>query len=246
MYERHLFGKDFQRTFYLVLDGEPIKLPSQTPTIYIFSSAPTRDEAQAGTGAVETITSWNQDAASPYGCTYTVSAIDDPSPDEATPEPAWYWAAISYVAETSEQTQTAIQAFLLERGATPATLPHITPADLIDVYPAINDYLEDEELRAQIAVALSLMITELEAKGIEWGKLGDLHKLKLALAFRAIALSSFSQVKEEGDKFHLRYIEFTRLYSTVMEAIRLPYDKDGNGKPEQVVEAKRSYAILDT
>lgn len=246
MYERHLFGKDFQRTFHLVLGGEPVKLPSQTPTIYIFSAAPSRDEAQAGTGAVETITSWNQDAVSPYGCTYTVAAIDDPSPDAATPDPVWYWAAINYVTEAAEQTQTAIQAFLLERGSAPATLPKIIPADLVDVYPAIDDYLDDQELEAQITVALSLMVTDLEAKGLEWGKLGDLHKLKLALAFKAIALSSFSQVKEEGDKFHLRYLEFTRMYSAMMEAISLPYDKDGDGKPEQVVQAKRSYAILDT
>lgn len=246
MHDRYLYGKDFTRSFIVEEDNEPFKLPSQTPTIYIFTEKPTRDEAQAGTGAVQTISSWNQNAATPYACLYAVSAIVDPDPDAADDNEQWYWEAVNYITKTGGQTQTAIRGFVLSRGFQPSNLPEVAPEDLAAVYPAISEYIPSDQLRAMIASCLEDVIMDLETKGIEWGRLSDKRRLHRALAFKSIAEASFSQVKGEGDKFHLRYTEFTKKYASAMTAVNLPYDADGDSSPELIEKPRKGYAILDT
>lgn len=246
MSDRYLYGKDFQREFIAMEDNKPFKLPSQTPTIYIFSTQPTRDIAQAGTGAAQTISTWNQDSASPYPCRYTVTAIDDPAPDDASPNSLWYWEAINYITKTAGQAQTSIRAFLLERGFQPSALPTVKPEDLADVYPAIADYLTTDQQRAMIENCLGEMIQELESRGIEYGRYHDQRKLKLALTYKVIAEGSLSQVKTPEDKFDYRYKVFSQKYIQNMQSLKLPYDGDGDGKPEVIERPRTNYWILDT
>lgn len=245
MHDQYLFGKDFTRSFFALEDGKPVNLPTQTPAIYIFTAEPSRADAAAGTGAAATISSWTEGTASPYANIYTVTGIADPDAS-GTVDQRWYWEAINYITKTAGVVQTKIRAFKLVRAEAPSTYPSLTSADLTGVYPAISSYLSESELETMIANCTEEMIFELEANGLEFGKFSDLKKLRLPLAFKCIAESSFSQFKVQDDKFYLRWQRYNEKYSNLLKLITLPYDADGDGQAENEEKPQRNYRILDT
>lgn len=244
MTNSYVFGKTIKRRFYPQINGEPIQLPSQTPTIYIFDSEPTREAAIAGTGAIDTVATWAQATVSPFECTYDIAAIDDPDPDSNT-ENAVYWEAIKFIGQTSEQTQTVVRAFILERIEGNEAEPGTTAGDILAVYPAIEAYLTPEQLGAHLRLAQDELKIDLEALGLKWGRLRDLNKLKLALAWKSIQLSAESQIKNADDKFDKRADLYREKYERALKNISLPYDSDGDGKAE-VTSAPQSSSFLVT
>lgn len=246
MFDRYLFNKDITRQFIALEDDRPFKLPTQNPTIYVYTQKPSLTEAAAGTGAVAAaVTSWNQSSVDPYPNTYTLTAIADPASTSDVPSRV-YWESITYITKTAGTSITHLRSFIVERADTKSGYPSITGEDLAEIYPAITSYLNSSELAAMIANNLEELIIDLEARGLDWGKLGDLRKLRLALAYKCIAESCLSEVKQEGDRFDYRYNKFLEKYNAALKAVQLPYDEDGDGKAEAVVQAKRGYWILDT
>jgi hypothetical protein len=245
MHDKYLFGKDFQRSFIALEDNRPVNLPTQTPTIYIFDEKPSREDAASGTGAVATVSAWNEGTVSPYPNVYTVTGINDPDADSDVSE-YWYWEAINYITKTAGTVQTKVRAFKLVRAGAPSTLPSLTSADLQEVYPELRKYLSDDELAAVIENCTEQLIIDLEAGGLQFEKFSDLKKLRLPLAFKCIAESSLSQFKVENDRFFLRYQMFNEKYSNLLKQITLPYDEDGDGQAEKEEKPKRSYQVYDT
>lgn len=241
---RYLFGKDITRSFFPEENGAPIQLPTQTPTIYIFSTEPSRSNAATGTGKLgSAITTWTQSTASPYGCTYTIPAIADPS-STGTTNGAWYWEAINHVTKSSGTSQVTIRSFFLELTRGNEATPGTTVQDVIDNYPAITSYLTDDQISEFIDSAFFELRTDLEAKGAEIALTSQLQKTKLALAYKTISLASYSQFKEDNDKFIIRGNLFETKYRELMEKIVLPYDLDKDGQPETTVTPSSSYLII--
>lgn len=243
MTNTYVFGKSIQRRFYAQQANEPLQLPSQNPTIYIFDSQPTRDAAILGTGAIETITSWTQATVTPFECTYTIAAIDDPDPDSET-QSAVYWEALKFIAATSEQTQTVIRAFVVERIEGTEAEPGTTAADLLAVYPALSAYLSPEQIGKHIALAQDELKMDLEIQGLKWGRIRELNKYKLILAWKAIQLSSESQIREPNDKFDSRSQLYRDKYDRAIKNLSLPYDTNGDGKPEAVGPTRTPYFLV--
>ena len=167
---KYVYGKSFSRTFYPMQDSSPVQLPSQSPTIYIFRDYPSISAAQDGTGAVATISSWTQATVTPFGCTYTVAAINNPDIDSLIP--VWtYYEAINFVATAAGQVQTVIRAFELGTVEELESLPGTTIQDLKDVYPAIASYFDDTKLAAFITGAEQELKIDLEAQGFKYPKI---------------------------------------------------------------------------
>lgn len=239
---KYIFGKDIVRNFYPLENNQPINLPTQTPHIYLFDTYPSLAAAAAGTSALQSLTTWSSQEADPYARTYTFTAINDPSPTSAT-NYKQYWEAINYVPKTGVTIAPLIRSIWLYRAEANETVPGTTAQDLKDIYPGITAYLTDAQLQDMLSIALEEMKLDFEASGLEWARIYDLYKTKLALAFKTIALANLSQIRESNDKFQIRYKEFEDKYARAVTSLKLPYDYQGDGDAGAPREVKRSYYI---
>ena len=236
------FGRDIERKLYPEENGRNIALPTQDPTIYLFSAQPSLADALVGTGAIQTITTWNQRALRPFECTYTISAIDDPTPTSATPTTT-YWEALIFKLTTGEQDQCIIRAFDLGRTFGAPEQPSVSTADLYDIYPAITAYATEAQLTKHIATAEKELRKDLKNNGFEWSRIGNLADLHLALAYKAISMVAFSQIVELNDKFDIRHKKFESDYQSQLNTIILRVDVDGDGIYETTEAASIPFVI---
>jgi hypothetical protein len=238
----YIFGKDISRKFYPLSNDEPYQIPTQTPTIYIFESQPNLEDARDGGGAVATISSWSQNASSPYDCTYTISAIDDPTPESLIPQRTYY-EAINYIAQTSEQIQTVVRSFEIERASGSSAVVGVTYTDLVEVYPAITAYASANQLGSIIGIATDEIELKLKGKGVRWSDIQNVNELKRAVAYRSIQLLSESQFSESNDKFVTRREIYKEKFEESMADTVLYVDIDKDGVPDQIKTGKPGYVI---
>jgi hypothetical protein len=241
---KYVYGKSFSRMFYAVQDGFPLALPSQTPAIYVFRNYPSVSDAKNGTGSVATASAWTQSSTSPYGNTYIVPAIDNPDTTNLLP-PEWtYYEAINFVTTSSGQTQTIIRSFELQIPENFDSLPGTTYTDLQNVYPSITSYFTAGQLTTFITDAETELKIELEGKGLKYWQHRDLFKVKLALAYKAIANACLANFKDVGDRFYKRYEVYAEKYSALMAQIDLPVDVNKDGVNDGAVQAKPSFVFV--
>lgn len=241
---RYLFGKSFTRVFYAGNDGTAVQLPVQMPTIYIFDEQPTRQEAEAGTGAIQTITSWTQSSTTPFGNSYTVAAINDPDTTSSTVERV-YWEAIRYTLEASEQVQTTIRSFEVRRAFGPDALPGTTVAQLKEVYPSISAYFSDAQLADFLETATTELLNYFHKKKLIWEHVDSLERLQLPLAYRTILVGLRTLVITQGDRHSERYRLFKEAHDEFMEGLALPYDTNQDGVSDAYVEQQATeYRVL--
>lgn len=239
-----VFGKAFTRKF-IPHDGENyLVLPTQTPHIYIYDSQPDYAAASAGTGAVQTISTWSQYTTEPE-VTYSVSAIEDPDPSSTISERE-YWEAINYILETSGEIQTKIRMFTISRAGALDDSPNATREDIKALVPQITSYIQsDAELDSYLAIAEDLLKIHYEGKGYKWSQLSNLQSLKYAVAFKAIILHSTAQLtKPNGDKFAARIQTFKELLGEITANVMLDVDTNNDGKPDEQVEAQPQAAVI--
>lgn len=227
----HGFGKNFDRRFIPRENDRPVNLPSQNPTIYIFRDQPSREQARNGTSAIQTISAWVEKDAPPYARIYEVSAIEDPNPNDQT-EYEEYWEAINFVAKASGQVQTFIRMMRIERIESADSVPGTTRETLQEVYPAIKNYLSDDQMDDMIVAAEAELQTFFEGRDIKWSRVYGMYKFKLAVAYKAIALSALSQFREDGDRHHKRWGIYEGKCDSQLKQIAIRYDKNGDGNAE--------------
>jgi len=227
-----IFGKDFIRLFFPELDGEGLNLYSQSPTIYIFDAQPTRTDAAAGTGADSTISSWTEQDTAPFARFYTVPAIDDPEPTSTT-NSRTYWEAINFRYAAAEQIQTLVRAFEIERVTALDDLLIASKNELKGYFPGLSNYVDDNDLDEYLVLATDKVKNDIQKKGLDWYKLREHSRLKLALIYKTIALSQLGQIREVNDRFKFRFDQFEKWYTEEMAALVLPYDSDGDGLAEE-------------
>lgn len=234
MSTKYFWGKGFTRSYFPVQNDLPIQLPTQTPAIYLFSTEPTRAAAAAGTGAVQSIGAWKVAAFPPYEVQYTFTDVADPDPTGSDTE-GTYYEAINFILEAGGQTQTVVRTLTLCRSTGGYDDPGTKTVDLAAIYPAIVDYYTLEQMNDHITIAQEEFRIDLAARGWEWSSLGELRNAKYLIAYKALANLCFSQVKEEGDRFFIKYNEFNVKYETLKNALPLKADKDNDGEHETTV-----------
>lgn len=229
------FGQDIKYYFYPQVDNVTAAgIPSQNPTIYIFTDAnkPTRDAARNGTNKLgSTITSWTQEGA---GYCFTIPAVSDPDPTGQMNERI-YWVAINFILKTAGQTQTVVKALSMERVQAQEKVLTVTLNDLQALFPSIRDYINDAELNAMVEAAINDVKATLLNKGFQWAQIQRPDRLKTAVVFLSLAQAMLSQRKEINDNFDLNFQEFKALYQSAMNGLKLEYDenKDGEATPEE-------------
>lgn len=239
---KYVFGKSIRREFIPYENGEPFDLPTQTPTIYLFSAQPTVAEALAGTSAISshTLSSWVESHGKPYQRTYTFPAINS-----ADNESLEFWEAIKYVLTGSGTSHVTIRYFEVGATEAPDSYPHVSRSDIIGIFPAITAYLTEVQLNTFIEAAQVSIKTDVEARGFRWERLYRQEKLRLAINYRTISLAELSQVKEQGDRHFIRYQEFETKTQAVLESLSLPYDADGDSIPEGVMAVQpQSWRVI--
>lgn len=229
------FGQDIKYYFYPQVDNATAAgIPSQSPTIYVFtdSNKPTRSAAIAGTGKLgSAITSWTQEGGGYY---FTIPAISDPDPS-GTDDERVYWIAINFILKTAGQTQTVLKALPLERIQAQEKVLAVTINDIQALFPAVRDYVNDAELNAMIAASIADVKATLLNKGFQWAQIQRPDRLKTAVIFLSLSQVMLSQRKQVNDNFDLNFVEYKALYQSAMNGLKLEYDenKDGEATPEE-------------
>ncbi|MCA9811715.1 MAG: hypothetical protein KC483_02510 [Nitrosarchaeum sp.] len=237
------FGAPFTFDYYPQVDGEAINPPAQTPTIYIFDTKPTNDQAQNNTGslAIETITSWTE-ATDNYR-PFSVSAIDDP--DDGTKSKVYY-AAINYVAVTGGSATLDIEEFKLVRpeGHTEAAAPTVADlkeydSNLATYWPTdsvIQDYIDKAELKVK---------RKLEGKKIKWQLIENPGVLTESIAYKALADMWHRKKFEDGDRFDSWRLEYLESFNDSFASLVFEYDSNENDtiEPEEEEESNSTFVF---
>lgn len=226
------FGKDIVYTFYPLVDGKPVVLPTQNPTIYVFtdSNKPTQDQAQNGTNALgSAITSWS---AKGNGFDFTIPAILDPDPD-STQDRRTYFLGINFILQSAGQIQTIIRALDLQRVEAHHKKIDVIPSDVISYFPQIESYVSMQQLQRFITLSIEEIKVELQQKGYEWAQIYRPDRLQLAVIFKCMMYAMVSQRKTPGDQFDLNFDLYKETYSNLIQGVRLEYDTDRDGEPQE-------------
>ncbi len=226
------FGKSFTYQFFPLADDLPVEgLPSQTPSIYVFtdSSKPDYTAAAAGTGALATISAWTANQFGGYDI--TIPAIDDPEPTGGLIKRT-YWIAINFILASSEQSQCVIRALEMERVLGHHKRVTVTDADLKSFWPAIESYCTTVELNAMIELSRAAIREELRNKGYEWATIYRPDRLYHACVYKCLDLACLSQLQQQGDKFDKLHDQFSGFYKQTMAGLKVEVDANKDGAPE--------------
>lgn len=238
---RYLYGKANTIQISLIDSDKTELVPSSdSPTIYLFNSQPSRQAAAAGTGSIQTISSWT---GAGTDRAITITAIADPEPTSATRYKEYY-LAINFTLANSGQVQTLIEQIVFERVLAQADNLALNAQDAKAIYPTIGSYLSDALINNFLTGAIDDTKTELQGKGIDWVTVKNPKDFKRAIIFKAIADASLSQIQEDNDKFSKRYDIYSTRANKLLGIITAVVDADNDGTPEQETKSKPSYYIM--
>lgn len=244
---KYQFGKSVEREFYPVRDVGGISVPyalySTTANIYLFEDAPTRDAAISGTGALANGLAWSVGSVTPYACTYSFDAITDPEPGSDT-NSRQFWESLNITLETGEQIQSLVRSFYVERPIGLPEVPGTSVESIKDIFPSITAYLSDEEIGDHVSIAEQQVKLELLTNNVRWANVVNLSILKLAIGYKAVVMSSISQIRAQGDRHDRRVQIFTDMYKSVMAGLKLYQDTNQDGNVDTVTSARPTHFII--
>lgn len=235
------FGSAFTFPYYPKVAGEAIDPVAQSPTIYIFDSKPTDDNARNNTdsSAVETISSWTETSTNYRP--FTVAAIADPADGSLTER---YWAAINYIIATSGSSTLDIQVFRLSRpdGHTANIRPTVKQIKNED--KTLKDHFSDVEINAAIGLAENRVKITLDNKGMPIERVENPEDVTTLVKYRAIADLWLDEIAEAEDRFHVKFRVWEKLFEDLKDGIKLDVDVDGDddispGEEQQSIQANR-------
>ena len=233
-YELFILEGDDQEG-YVSLNGV-----TDTPTIYVFDSKPTREQARNGTGLtpLQTIVFWSnvtKDSTTATGKQFTITAISDPDPTSSKNRYT-YWLGINFPLIDSGQVQTIVRALPMQR----ADLHHepvgVTKADLEEIFSTIDAIASTAEQESKIQVAVENVKQDLEADGFEWAQIWEPDDLNKIVAYRALSMIMVEKIADTGDKWETRYREYKKQSSDFLDGLKLKYIADQGGTEPQSKE----------
>lgn len=238
-----IYGKTISRSFIADDGSQYLRLPTQTPTIYLFpyGTIPSRAQAAAGTGAIQTISAWTQSGASEE-LTYSYAPVIDPDTagNMASRE---YWEAVNYVLDIGGQVQTKLRMLIISRAEVIESIPGLSAEDIIGIWPSVVSYTTSAQLANFLPLAEAEMRQEIGLA--KWSRLSKLVDAKICLAYKAIEMMAASQVvKGNADKFVWMVEYFGEKYTKAISKIDFPLDADGDGQPEEILQASQPVVII--
>ncbi len=236
------FGRAIAYTFYPVADEAPVdKIPTQTATLYVFTSKPSRAVALAGTGAQQTATAtWTANANS---CSFTIVAINDPNTgnDVLSVE---YWVAVNFILEAAGQTQTVIRSLELEKVRAHDRIVGITEKDLTNIYPSATTYASGAQIVALIAAVKAELQSKLKDQGYQWAQIHRPDRFNTVVTYMALAKIVSGQIQRAGDHFDRLYEEWKDIHKSLIASLVFEYDTYSAGHAEVKTNMGRFARLL--
>jgi hypothetical protein len=229
------FGADIKYKFYPIKDeissDDAFDITQfANPVIFVFNEKPSRADAQAGTGNIQSITSWTN-TEDGRGKQFTISAIDDPDISSENKNYS-YWLAINFELQASEQTQTVMRMLPIKRLTAHHSTAMPTVEDLEAIHPNITEYFLDHVIDAALVSALQITKLRLKANGWDYASIWNPDELRLAVGYKALAELSLSQIAG-GGSWSDKYKEYKATYETLLKEIEFLIDKDKDGEPDK-------------
>lgn len=232
------FGIDITYKFYPLKDEistdvwhETISLVD-SPTIYVFTDKPDRTQAQAGTNAIATISSWSN-TPDGRGKQFTIPAIDDPYPT-ASKDAYQYYVAVNFTLQTGEQTQTVIRLLPIRRVVAHHSTSKPEIQDLEALHPEIRSFFTDSQIESTIQTAEYMTKGSLKVNGYDYLSIWNPDELKTLNTYRALALLCLSQI-ESGGAWQEKYNEYKAIAENMLNSVSVLIDIDKEGTPEKEV-----------
>jgi len=236
MISRYYFGKDLSVKYTYPEAAEPVG----NPTIYLFRDMPGREAARAGTGALQTVSTWADDDEVPNTKSFTVAAFNDPE-ISSTISGREYFLAINYELEASEQVQTDVKRLFVSRAGGSLTHHGVDLEAVVSAYPTLASYLSNDDIEDQIQLA----IDEISAviMPVDWDKVTNKDQLYFPILCKAIANSCLSEFVEEGDRFSKRYEIFEKKYADYMANFVVKADSDVSGDTDDTKLVTQDFVL---
>lgn len=227
----YLFGHDFNYTFFGLGDNQNTTiLNGQNPTIYVFTDSVnvTRAVAAAGTGALQTITTWTDNADGSK--TFAIDGIDDPDPSSNI-DRREYKLGINFRITTSEQIQTVVRSLLMERIQVQDKPITVTYTDITNEFPQATDYVSSGQITLMITEAKEEIQAYLLDRGFEWAQIFRPDRLDTAVKKKVLMKLMASQRQEANDNFDKNFDLYERDFNAIMKSVQLEYDSTRQGAP---------------
>lgn len=241
--KEYVWGAPVTRKLYPTESGNPKALPAQSITAYLFLDRPSITDGASGNGAIDVSSFVSQNMATPYDLVYSYGAQQDPNPGDYPGEEV-YWESVNYKLVDGGPTNTLLRSIKFARLGQHDSIPDTTAADIADIMPNINSYLTDAQINDFIEIAQQDVKDRLRAEGFKWQRIYDLHLLRWAIAYRAIAECAISQMKVERDRHHIRNMYFNEKYEDKIKAIILQYDPGAEGDPVLEISTEQNYVVM--
>jgi hypothetical protein len=220
----YLFGKTISGyTLHAYEDGHKLgSIPAQTYSVHVFDEMPTRADAAAGTGAIDTFTVIH--TANEF-LQFDIPAIDDPDPTSLTNQ-VTYWLAVVFELETGEQDQMILRALPLSRVTAKNHTIGVTSAKIKEAFPDVENYLSVLEIESQISIAQMNLLEDLQNKGFRWAEINRPEQLFNALLFKSLEYIHTSQIQRQGDRFSISAEMAHRNYTNIISNLKLAIEND--------------------
>lgn len=238
------FGESFSYNFY-VRNGqggfEDLSSVTDSPSIYIFDSLPSRTDAGAGTGALQTISSWS-DASEDGGKTFTVSAISDPDSDDAK-ESYEYYIAVNYRLVNSGDILTDIRLLPMVRPRATHAPVSTAQSDLARIYSKIDELSSSLDQKNKIQQAKNDIKAFLDGKGYDWAEVWEPVQLNDCIAYRALHLIMLDNMRDTDDAYASRAVLYKEQSMNLIESIRLKFKGTADTTPTEEQQVASYIAI---
>lgn len=221
------FGQSITREFFCLSDNEYINLPSQAPSIYLFSALPSMAVARAGTGADQSVSYWTEYGVSPFKRTWSYTAIADPQPTSSTTTRG-YWEAVNFVINGAQKV-TELRQIIVERPEGHDSTISTTASDVRNLWTPVTSYYEaDSTLDIFIGLAVDHFKIDLKRRGLDWGRVQRLKEIRIPIAYKALAIAMRGQIGRDP-QFEDLVRGFEAEYAAGIASITLPYNEENDG-----------------
>lgn len=232
-YKYFNFGESFTYDFF-VSDGnsgfEDLALVTNAPAIYIFTSLPSLEVAKAGTGALQSITTWADIADPDGGKRITIAAISDPAPNSSQYRYEYY-AAVNYRLVTDGDILTELRLLPMQRPVVQHSPITTGQADLQNIYSKVDSISSTVDQTAKIAQAKREVKASLAARGYSWAEIWQPSDLNDAVAYRALYLIMLDTMRESGDSYNLLAEEYKAQAEIILHSVRLAFKEQESAAP---------------
>lgn len=246
----YVFDRDFTYDLFplnpLSREYEDMSSVTSAPTIYIFGEdeKPTYAQAQAGTGAIATISTWvDVELNGNHGKRISIDGIADPEPDSHV-ERRLYWLGINYKLDPSEATVTLVRALPLIRATLHDEPVSTSRSDLSAIYKDISVIASDDQQDDAIVKAISLIRQELEADGFLWAKIWRPKELNDAVAFKALSMIMFGEMAQTGDRYNTLAMTYKESAGTLLSGLKLEMSDRAIEEPSEISKSPLSSIIV--